>query len=93
MLFTSDKIGEATVQLHNANSGSQTDWLVLTDDNDQVVGKLLAFIEIKKDNTKKEIKQIQKDANMQDQSINDSMLSGMKRDMTEDRGMPLRNHE
>lgn len=58
MLFTSDKIGETTVQLHNANSGSQTDWLVLTDDNDEVVGKLLAYIEIKKDHTKREIRRI-----------------------------------
>lgn len=66
---------------------------MLTDDNDEIVGKLLAYIEIKRDNTTREIKRIQKDANMQDQSVNDSMLSGMRRDMTEDKGMPLRNHE
>lgn len=49
MLFTSDKIGETTVQLHNASSGSQTDWLILTNDKEEIVGKLLAYIEIKKD--------------------------------------------
>lgn len=66
---------------------------MLTDDNDEVVGKLLAYIEIKKDHTKREIRRIQIEANMQDHSINDSMLSGMKKDMTEDKSMPLRNHE
>lgn len=93
MLFASDKIGETTVQLHNANSGSQTDWLVLTDDNDEIVGKLLAYIEIKRDNTTKEIKRIQRAAKMQDLSVNESVLSGRRRDATEDKGMALRNHE
>jgi len=61
MLFTDDKIGQTTVQLHNATSGSQTDWLILTNDKEEIVGKLLAYIEIKKDNTSKHIAQIQKD--------------------------------
>ena len=58
MLFKDEKIGETTVQLHNASSGSQTDWLILTNDNEEIVGQLLAYIEIKKDNTSKEIKRI-----------------------------------
>ena len=58
MLFTSDKIGETTVQLHNSSSGSQTDWLILLNDKEEVVGKVLAYIEIKKDNTSKQIQQI-----------------------------------
>ena len=58
MLFTDDKIGETTVQLHNATSGSQTDWLILTNDKEEIVGELLAYIEIKKDNTSKQIAQI-----------------------------------
>jgi len=51
MLFTSDKIGQTTVHLHNASSGSQTVQLVLNNEKDEDVGKLLIFIEIKKDNT------------------------------------------
>lgn len=30
---------------------------------------------------------------MQDDSINNEVNPGMNKDMTEDRGMPLRNHE
>ena len=64
MLFTSDKLGETTVQLHNATSGSQTDWLILTNEKEEIVGKLLAYIEIKKDNTSKQIRQLQNDLTM-----------------------------
>jgi hypothetical protein len=95
MLFTSEKIGETTVQLHNASSGSQTDWLILTNEQEEIVGKLLTFIEIKKDNTSLQIRQIQNDLKQQDNmnSTDSAVLPGMTSDMTEDKGMPLRNHE
>lgn len=73
MLFKDEKIGETTVQLHNG-SGSQTDWLILINEKEEIVGKLLAFIEVRKENAAGD-------------------QSGMKKDMTDKRKMPLRNHE
>lgn len=94
MLFASEKIGETTVQLHNATSGSQTDWLILTNEKDEIVGKLLAYIEIKKDIASKQIRQIQNDLKMRDSSLNvNSNDTRINKDMTEDKGMPLCNHE
>ena len=61
MLFTGDKIGQTTVHLHNASSGSQTVQLVLNNEKDEDVGKLLVFIEIQKDNTQKQLRKIQQD--------------------------------
>ena len=95
MLFAGEKIGETTVQLHNASSGSQTDWLILTNEKEEIIGKLLTYIEIKKDNTTMQIRQIQKDLQLQDNmdSSGSAAMPGMTWDMTEDKGMPLRNHE
>lgn len=38
MLFTNEKIGSTIIQLHNSSQGSQTEWLVLTNEKDEVVG-------------------------------------------------------
>lgn len=99
MLFTKERIGAVTLHMHNCDPGGRANWLVLTNDNDDEVGKLLVYVEIKRDTTQRQLRLIQKDLNMQDQvpkmddGSPDAQKPGMNIDMTEDKGMPLRNHE
>ncbi len=51
MLFINEKIGGVSLHIHNCYPGSKTNWLVLTNDKDEEVGKLLVNIEIKRDTT------------------------------------------
>jgi len=99
MLFPKEKIGAVTLHIHNCDPGGRENWLMLTNDNDEEVGRLLVHVEIKRDTTQRQLRLIQKDLNMQDQVPKmdegnlDAQKPGMNIDMTEDKGMPLRNHE
>lgn len=95
MLFINEKIGAVNLHIHNCYPGSKTNWLILTNDKDEEVGKLLVSIEIKRDNTQRQLRLIQKDLSMQDKvpTVDEPGVQGMNIDMTEDKGMPLRNHE
>lgn len=96
MLFSDEKLGQVVLQLSESERGFQTNWLQLMSPKDEAIGKILVHIDIKPDNTSKQLRMIQKDLSMQDQVPREEQrpsAPGMNLDLTEDRGMPLRNHE
>ena len=97
MLFSDEQLGQVVLQINESDRGFQTTWLQLLDPKDEPVGKLLVTVDIKPDNTSKQLRMIQKDLSMQDQVPREEQrklsAAGMNLDLTDGSQMPLRNHE